>query len=209
MVTRFVIRAAYRGIGVTAFGYRVGVIAGLLASLSPLLALSGATPLADAPTSWVVLGAFWLLLTAVKRQHLSASFGAGLLLGLSCWLRANALLLPLFWVAALLFWNSSLRSRLALSAALLIGMAIMVTPLLIRNAVAFRALTPTGLGAGTNLWEGIGETERAEEFGAVFGDAKLIEQEREQMGIAPDAHFRSLLSGWCARDLERARRRLQ
>src|SRR4029079_230482 len=175
--------------GIRAFGYRAGIIAGLLASLSPLLALSGATPLADAPTYSFVLGAIWLLLSAVKRQHLLASLGAGLLLGLSCWLRANALLLPLFWVAALLYWNSSWRSRLAVSAALLVGMAIMVTPLLVRNAVAFRAFTPTGLGAGTNLWEGIGETERAEEFGAVFGDAKLIEQERKQMGIVADAHF--------------------
>src|SRR6185369_5022514 len=73
------------GIGITVFGYRVGIIAALLASLSPLLALSGATPLADAPTSWFVLGAIWLLLSAVKRQYLLAALGAGLLLGLSCW----------------------------------------------------------------------------------------------------------------------------
>ena len=194
------------GIGIRAFGYRAGIIAGLLASLSPLLALSGATPLADAPTSWFVLGAIWLLLSAVKRQYLLAALGAGLLLGLSCWLRANALLLPLFWVAALLYWNSSWRSRLAVSAALLVGMAIMVTPLLVRNAVAFRAFTPTGLGAGTNLWEGIGETERAEEFGAVFGDAKLIEQERKQMGIVADAHFDLYYPDGVARDRDRARK---
>src|SRR6185503_14612710 len=89
------------GIGVTAFDYRVGIVSGLLASLSPLLALSGAVPLADAPT---------------------------------CWLRANALLLPVFWIGALLLWKVSWRSRLLLSGGVVIGMTVLVTPLLIRNA---------------------------------------------------------------------------
>ncbi|MGB7924848.1 MAG: hypothetical protein WCF57_16515, partial [Pyrinomonadaceae bacterium] len=72
------------GIGVTAYGWRVGLMAGWLAALSPLLALYGATPLADAPTSWVVLGGVWMLLVAAKRQSWPWALGAGLMVGASC-----------------------------------------------------------------------------------------------------------------------------
>src|SRR5205807_3209443 len=41
------------GIGATAYGEGVGLFAGAMAALSPLLALSGATPNADAPASWL------------------------------------------------------------------------------------------------------------------------------------------------------------
>jgi len=75
--------------------------AGLLAALSPLLALYGATPLADAPASWIVLAGVLTLLLATKRRSFTVAFIAGLILGASCWLRVNALLLPLFWVGGL------------------------------------------------------------------------------------------------------------
>ena len=89
------------GIAITAFDWRVGIISGLAAALSPLLALYGVTPLADAPTSWLVLAAVWLLLLSFKRDRAMLALAAGVLLGASCWLRSNALLLPVFLIAAL------------------------------------------------------------------------------------------------------------
>jgi hypothetical protein len=65
------------GIGKTSFGWRTGLIAGALAALSPLLALYGATPLADAPTSWIVLGGVWMLLLAYRRQSWLWALGDG------------------------------------------------------------------------------------------------------------------------------------
>src|SRR3989442_10969330 len=78
------------GVGVTAFGWRVGLWAGVIAALWPLPATYGAVPLADAPTSWIVIAATWMLLLAVKRKCLAWALGAGALIGVSCWLRANA-----------------------------------------------------------------------------------------------------------------------
>ena len=52
-------------IGVTAYNWSIGLAGGFLAALSPLLALSGATPLADAPTSWIVLTGVWMLMLAL------------------------------------------------------------------------------------------------------------------------------------------------
>jgi hypothetical protein len=228
------------GIGCTAYNIRVGLVAGLLAALSPLLALSGAVPLADSPTSWLVLGAVWLFIIAAKpflpfspRSSRSVSFSlsfssgsaandiqrtvstvslwrnfllAGILIGISCWFRANGLLLPLFWIAAVVFLKTS---RLQIIAALLVGMLLAVTPLLIRNAVAFHVFTPTGLGAGTNLWEGIGETDRAAEFGAVYGDQNLLEQERRQLGVpVDDKSFSLYYPDGVKRDRDRARKSL-
>src|SRR5260370_19588127 len=90
------------GVGVTAFGWRVGLWAGAIAALWPLPATYGAAPLADAPTSWIVVGAAWMLLVAAKRKSLGWALGAGGLIGVSCWLRANAMLLVFFWASAIL-----------------------------------------------------------------------------------------------------------
>jgi hypothetical protein len=195
------------GIGRTAYGWRAGLIAGGLAALSPLLALYGATPLADAPTSWVILGGVWMLLLAAKRQSWRWALGAGLMVGASCWLRANALLLGLIWALALMLAaGGAWRERvLRLGLPVLLGAALLVAPIVVRNAIAFQAFLPTGLGLGTNLWEGIGETERAAEFGAVYGDANLIERERAAMKLAPDAPLSLYWPDGVRRDHERTR----
>lgn len=195
------------GIGATAYGWRVGVWAGVLAALSPLLATLGATPLADAPTSWIVLGGAWLLLLSARRRSWRFAIGAGLLIGLSCWFRANAMLLAVWWsLALLLFVKASWRDRARLSVCVLLGAACLLTPIVVRNIIAFRAFVPTGMGLGTNLWEGIGETERAAEFGAVYGDNVLTEKERLEMGVSPDAKFNLYFPDGVARDRARARR---
>ena len=195
------------GVGATAYGWRAGLTAGVLAALSPLLAFNGATPLADSPTAWVVVGGAWMLLLAAKRLSWRWALGAGLMIGASCWLRANALLLGLWCAAALLFfvqasWPVALRS----SAAFVLGVLLLVVPVIVRNSVAFHAFVPGGMGVGTNLWEGLGETSRAAEFGAVFGDANVIEQERAEMGLAPDAPLALYWPDGLKRDRARMRK---
>lgn len=195
------------GIGVTAFGWRVGIWAGVLAALSPLLAIYGAMPLADSPTSWLVLGGAWLLLLAARRRSWRMALGAGLLVGLSCWLRANAMLLAVWWsLALLLFVQTGWRERARLSACVLAGTLIFLTPVVVRNIIAFRAFVPTGMGVGTNLWEGIGETARAQEFGAVYGDGALIEKERAELGVAPGEKFNLYFPNGVERDRARTRK---
>jgi hypothetical protein len=176
------------GVGASAFGWRTGFVAGVLASLSPLLAFYGATPLADAPTMWLVVGGGWMLLLAAKRLSWRWALSAGLLIGASCWLRANALLLGVWCaLALLLFVKASWRVALRLSGVFVLGVLLLIAPVIVRNSRAFHAFVPGGMGFGTNLWEGLGETERATEFGAVIGDANLIEQERAELQLPPDA----------------------
>ena len=198
------------GIGVTAFGWRTGLWAGWIAALWPLLALSGAAPLADSPTSWIVVGAAWLLLLAAKRRSVGWAIGAGVLVGASCWWRANAMLLVFFWaLALLLFVRAGWSRRVLLAASVTVAAMLVIAPVVVRNVLAFHAFVPTGLGAGTNLWEGIGETERgAKEFGAAGNDRDVIEQERIALNITPDAPFDLYYPNGIQRDRERTRKAL-
>src|SRR6266545_222602 len=142
------------GVGVAAFGWRVGLWAGGVAALWPLPATYGALPLADAPTSWIVIGAAWMLLVAAKRKSLGWALGAGTLIGVSCWLRANAILLAFFWaIALLLLARAGWQRRAWLGASVFVAAMVVIAPIILRNAVAFHAFVPTGLGAGTNLLE--------------------------------------------------------
>lgn len=198
------------GIGVSAFDWRTGLCAGAIAALWPLLATYGAVPLADAPTSWIVLGGTWMFLLAAQKQSLWWAIGAGALLGLSCWLRANALLLAFFWAAALwLFVSISWTRRLVLAGAVIAAAFLVISPILIRNAVVFQALAPTGLGAGTNLLEGIGDTDRgAKEFGAPSSDNEVVEQERALLNPPAGARFELYYPDGIQRDRARTRRAL-
>jgi len=196
------------GIGVTAFGWRTGLWGGGIAALWPLLALSGAGPLADAPTAWIVVAAAWLLLLAARKQSLAWAIGAGALVGASCWLRANAMLLVFFWgLALLLFVRAGWRRRVLLSASVVLAALLVIAPIVVRNLITFHAFVPTGLGAGTNLWEGIGETERgAKEFGAAANDQEVVEQERVALNVAPGGDFDLYYPDGIQRDRERTRR---
>lgn len=197
------------GTGASCYGWRAGLMAGVLAAMSPLLAFNGATPLADSPTAWLVVGGAWMLLLGMKRLSWRWALGAGLLIGASCWLRANALLLGVWCAVALvLLAQTSWRVALRLGAVFMLGVLLLVAPVIIRNSLAFRAFVPGGMGVGTNLWEGLGETSRAAEFGAVFGDANVIEQERAEMGLPPDAPLALYWPDGLERDRARMRKAL-
>jgi hypothetical protein len=198
-------------VGVTAFDWRVGLWAGGIAAVWPLLATYGSVPLADAPTSWLITGSVWMLLLAAKRKQLVWAVLSGVLIGISCWLRANAMFLGFISaLAMLLFVQSSWRRRFILGAGLVLASCLLIAPIVIRNAVAFHAFVPTGLGAGTNLLEGIGETERgAKEFGAPPNDRDLLDQDRRALNAQGDPSFDLYYPDGIERDRARARRALQ
>jgi hypothetical protein len=166
--------------------------------------------LADAPTSWIVVGAAWMLLVAAKRKSLASALGAGALIGVSCWLRANAILLAFFWaIALLLLVRAGWQRRAWLAASVLVAAMVVIAPIILRNAIVFHAFMPTGLGAGTNLLEGIGETERgARDFGAPPSDRDLIEQERTALNVPPGASFDLYYPDGIQRDRARTRKAL-
>jgi len=197
------------GIGVTAFGWRAGLIGGTVAALSPLLALFGVLPPAsDATTSWFVLGAVWALLLSFRRQSIPFAIAAGVLLGLACWIRVNPLLLLLLWSISVFFLlKASIAKRAGLALSLALSTILVIGPVVIRNLVVFYPeIAPTGLGVGWNLLAGIGETERGPEFNVPCCDEKMVEQDRIARGLSADAPLELHYPDGIRRDRERGHR---
>jgi 4-amino-4-deoxy-L-arabinose transferase-like glycosyltransferase len=202
--------ALITGLAWTAFGARAAIASSFLAALSPLLAMYGAYPSADAPAMWFVLGGCWLLLLAAQRGKVWLAFGAGVLLGIGCWFRVNPLYLCVGWaVAMLLFTRVAWRQRWLMSAAVMVGTVLVIAPIVVRNYLVFPDFTPTGGTIGTNLWEGLGETELGRRHGFLFGDDKMIEHERVKLGYPPDFPIEAQWPDGIRRDRERTREALE
>ena len=194
------------GIAATAFGWRVAVVSGFLVGLSPLFALYAAYPSADVPATWFVLGGNWMLLLAAQRKNTWLALAAGVLLGIACWLRVNPLYLCVAWAIALLvFVRATWLHKLRMSSAVLLGTIVVIAPIVIRNYVVFPDFTPTGGTIGTNLWEGLGETELGRSNGFILGDDKMLDHERAKMNLPPDAQIDVQWPDGIRRDRERTR----
>ena len=198
------------GMAWTAFGWRASVAASFLFALLPVFALYGAYPSADAPATWFVLGGNWLLLLAAQRKNVWLALGAGVLLGIACWFRVNPLYLCVGWAFALFFFvRATRRERLLLSAAVLLGTVLVIAPIVVRNFLVFPDFTPTGGTIGTNLWEGLGETELGRQQGFILGDDKMVERERAKLGLPADARIDAQWPDGIRRDRERTREALE
>lgn len=158
--------------------FGAGVIAGLLASLSPQFAWNSVLLLPDSLSVFPILLAVYLLARALRRPRLLTLMAAGALVGLSCWLRANALLLaPFFAIACLLLFER--KRRLAFGAAVLAGAVLVIAPLTIRNAVVLGYFIPLSLGAGQTFLEGIADYDHEGRFGLPNTDMGIMRWEAQ------------------------------
>ncbi|HEX8747097.1 MAG TPA: glycosyltransferase family 39 protein [Pyrinomonadaceae bacterium] len=155
-----------------------GLTAGMLAALSPQFAWNSVLLLPDSLSVFPILLAVYLLARALRRPRLLTLLAAGALVGLSCWLRANALLLAPFLAGACLVLFER-RVRLGYCAALLAGALLVIAPLTIRNAIVFRHFIPLSLGAGQTFLEGIADYDRQGRFGVPQTDMGIMKWESE------------------------------
>jgi len=155
------------------------VIAGMLAAFSPQLAWNSVLLLPDSLAVLPILIAVYCLARAVKNPRLATFMVAGAFVGLSCWLRANAMLLTVFFAAAVLLLVKGERPwRYAL--AVVFGTLLVVLPLTIRNAIVFHRFIPLSLGAGQTLLEGIADYDAQGRFGIPNTDVGIMKQEAEE-----------------------------
>jgi hypothetical protein len=155
----------------------VAVVSGCLAALSPQFAYYATLLVPDSLSVLPVLIATYFLIRAIKRPRLSTFVLAGAFIGLSCWLRANALLLPPFIVCftpLLLKRGERLRSSLAI----VFSAIAVIAPITIKNAIAFHRFIPLSLGAGQKLLEGIAEFDQGR-FDIPKTDLEIMRQEAE------------------------------
>jgi 4-amino-4-deoxy-L-arabinose transferase-like glycosyltransferase len=189
--------------------FGVGVVAGLLAAVSPQLCWNSLTLLPDTLAVLPVLLAVYLLLRACEGRAVLKALAAGALIGASCWLRANALLLAPFLLLAvpLLFSGGSRGLRLRVGLALVAGAVLAVAPLTLRNAFVFGHFIPVSLGAGQTLVEGIADYDPERRFGLPDTDVELTRMEAEEAG-RPEYATSLFTPDGIRRDRERTRRAL-
>jgi 4-amino-4-deoxy-L-arabinose transferase-like glycosyltransferase len=187
--------------------FGVGVLAGLLAALAPQFCWNSLTLLPDTLSVPPVLLAVYLLLRARDGRSVLKALAAGALVGASCWLRANALLLAPFLVLAVpLLFPKGARARTAL--ALVAGALLTVAPLTLRNAIVYGHFIPVSLGAGQTLVEGIADYDPERRFGLPATDVELTQMEALEAG-RPEYASSLFTPDGIRRDRERTRRALR
>jgi hypothetical protein len=159
------------------FSLAPATIAGLFAALSPQLAWNSVLLLPDSLATLPILLAVFLLVRSREKPRLATFVMIGALVGLSCWLRANAMLLAPFFAVAVLFLHG--KKQWWYSVLVIAGTLLIVLPLTIRNAIATRHFIPVSLGAGQTLLEGIADYDANGRFGIPNTDMGIMKQEAE------------------------------
>lgn len=183
-------------IGAELFPLTAAGVAGALAAFSPQLAWNSVLLLPDSISVVPILIAIYLLVRAARKPRWWTYTMVGALIGVSCWFRANAMLLPIFVALAvpLLLTNgrpeagrtlvnhrqdagAPLKWRFAL--AVVCGTLLIILPLTLRNAIVFHRFIPVSLGAGQTFLEGIADYDPQGRFGIPRTDMGIMKQEAE------------------------------
>lgn len=158
--------------------FGVALIAGLLTALSPQFAYHSVLLLPDSLAVLPILLAVYFSVRGLKRPAFLPFVLAGALIGISCWLRANALLLAPF-LAICLALISERGVRLRFAGALLAGTIAIVAPITVKNWVVFGHFVPLSLGAGQTLLEGIADYDTEKQLNIPETDLGIMRQEAE------------------------------
>ena len=156
----------------------VGIVSGLIAAVWHHFAWYSNVLLPDSICVLPLLGAVYVLIVTEhgKRRAWWAYGLAGVLFGLSIWLRANTLAIGVFVAIALPLISSRPRQTARRSWLLAVVSLLVVAPITIRNYVLYHEFIPVSINSGIVMWEGIADV-GGERFGAVKTDPEVIAQE--------------------------------
>jgi hypothetical protein len=156
--------------------WRVGIVSGVLAAISHHLSHISNFILPDSLCALPIMAAMYCLVLARRTRRAYLLYWlAGLLIGVSTWLRPQSLLLGAF--AAGMLWLASRGLPMIKYGVPLTAISIlMIAPITIRNYVVYREFVPISVTTGLALWEGIGDAS-GDRFGAVSRDEDVAAQE--------------------------------
>jgi hypothetical protein len=157
--------------------WRVGGASGLLAAGSHHLSYYSNLVLSDSLCPLPILIAAYVLTRAISRRQSSPWLYAlaGLMIGLSAWIRPNPMLMGLAFALALIFILGR-RRRVILNAIVLASASFLaIAPITIRNYIVYREFVPIQIGVGLNLWQGLGDASGGR-FGARTDDEVILQE---------------------------------
>jgi hypothetical protein len=165
-------------IGLELFRRWVAVPAALLVAVSPHLSYYTLFLSPDSLTVPPILLAVYLVIRSLKKANLINVVVAGALIGISCWLNANAMLLSVF-LAAVVFVLFERQHRTRFAVALLVSTIVVISSLTIRNLIVFHRFIPISIQAGLSLAEGIGDYDRDGLLGMPRSDREARQKDAE------------------------------
>jgi hypothetical protein len=159
--------------------WSVALIAAALAAISPHLACYSLLLSPDSLAVLPILFAVYLIIKAWRRGPQTRDMIlAGALIGLACWLNANAMLLgPFLGAVILLTFERGKRSLFA--AAVVASAMIVIAPITIRNAMVFHRFIPISIQAGLSLVEGLGDYDKDGRLGMPRSDREARQKDSE------------------------------
>lgn len=176
-------------LGESLFTLGVGALAGLLMAISPQFASLSVVLKPDTLTVLPVLVGLLLVVHASRRDGLGAWIGAGLALGVACWLRQNALLLaPVLAVGGLVLATSGVRPAVRGAVVLVATTVLCVLPLTIRNIAIYGEAIPVTTGSGFALLSGLARDDIDGRYGLARFAYNVSVEEAELRGL-PSSHY--------------------
>jgi dolichyl-phosphate-mannose-protein mannosyltransferase len=182
----------------------IAFISGLLIAFSPHLGFYSLWLTPDSLAVVPILIAGYLLIKASKSPRFVTVMLAGIMIGLSCWLRSNALLLAPFLLLLNLIIFKPLSRGLLFSAVLVTTTGLVIMPITIRNCVVFGRFIPLSLGAGVTMLTGLGEYDVEGKFNLPKIDEEVLLREAESYGLPEYSN-----DLWTPDGVERERARLK
>jgi Dolichyl-phosphate-mannose-protein mannosyltransferase len=161
--------------------FTVSLLSAALVALSPHLAFHSLWISPDTVCVLPILAAVYLVIEATKRPRIALMIGAGALIGVSCWLRANGLLLAVFLAVAVMLLIEKGR-RLRYASALVIATVVIISPIAIRNWILFHHFIPISIAGGENLVVGIADFDVEGRFGMPASDSEAGFKDAEWLG---------------------------
>jgi len=163
--------------------WRVGFASGIFAAVWHHLSYQSNILLPDSLTALPILIGVYFLIKA-EREHGRGPWRyalAGAMIGLSVWLRPNALMLGPFLAVSLMLWSYRFTGSGRRRVLLALASVLVIAPITIRNYVVYRQFVPVQVGMGLNLWTGIAQG-GGERFGAQIYDRLVAAQEAVTYG---------------------------
>jgi hypothetical protein len=160
----------------------VAVISALLVALSPHLTYYSLHLSPESLSVMPILLAVYFLILAIKRPCHVFFIAVGVCIGLSCWLRANGMLLaPFISIGMILLLTRG--DRIIHAEIIVVASALVITPITIRNWIVYHRFIPLSIGSGVTLITGIADYDTEGKFGFPKLDWGVQTQEAEMYGL--------------------------
>lgn len=143
--------------------FAVAILSSLFVALSPHIAYYSLWLSPDAIAVLPILVAVYLIIQANRKPRLITIIAAGAMIGLTCWMRSNALMLAPF-LAIVIFIIFKNGKRLRYSIAFICVAIIVISPIMMRNWIIYERFIPLSIGAGITMIEGIADYDTKNRF---------------------------------------------